>query len=65
MNGNRSLVRSAGAMGMMTMLSRVLGYVRDLLLASILGAAGSSDAFIIALRIPGMCHVASPVRRDF
>lgn len=51
---SRTLVRSAGAMGAMTLLSRVLGYVRDLLLASILGAAGSSDAFIIALRIPNL-----------
>jgi putative peptidoglycan lipid II flippase len=41
-------------MGVMTLMSRVLGYVRDLLLASILGAAGSSDAFIIALRIPNL-----------
>jgi putative peptidoglycan lipid II flippase len=41
-------------MGVMTLLSRVFGYVRDLLLAAILGAAGSSDAFIIALRIPSL-----------
>ena len=40
------------------MLSRVLGYVRDLLLASILGAAGSSDAFIIALRIPNLLRAS-------
>jgi putative peptidoglycan lipid II flippase len=53
-DSSRTLVRSAGAMGIMTLLSRVLGYLRDLLLASILGAAGSSDAFIIALRIPNM-----------
>jgi putative peptidoglycan lipid II flippase len=54
MDSNRRLVRSAGAMGVMTTLSRILGYVRDLLLAAILGAAGSSDAFIIALRIPNL-----------
>ena len=54
MDSKRSLVRSAGAMGIVTMTSRLFGYVRDLLLASILGAAGSSDAFIIALRIPNL-----------
>ncbi len=53
-DSSRSLVRSAGAMGVMTLMSRVLGYGRDLLLASILGAAGSSDAFLIALRIPNL-----------
>jgi putative peptidoglycan lipid II flippase len=53
-DSSRTLVRSAGAMGVMTLMSRVLGYVRDLLLAAILGAAGSSDAFIIALRIPNL-----------
>ena len=41
-------------MAVMTLTSRVFGYVRDLLLAAILGAAGSTDAFIIALRIPNL-----------
>jgi putative peptidoglycan lipid II flippase len=49
-----SLTRSAGAMGVMTLLSRVFGYVRDLLQASILGAADSADAFVIAFRIPNL-----------
>jgi len=54
MDSHRGFVRSAGAMSVMTLLSRVFGYVRDLLLAAVLGAAGSSDAFIIALRIPNL-----------
>ncbi|MCZ6600870.1 MAG: murein biosynthesis integral membrane protein MurJ [Acidobacteria bacterium] len=48
------MTRSAGAMGAMTLLSRIFGYIRDLLQASILGAADSADAFVIAFRIPNL-----------
>src|SRR5207249_9507030 len=41
-------------MSVTTMLSRILGYFRDNLQATILGAANSSDAFIIAFRIPNL-----------
>ncbi|MFQ5767032.1 MAG: lipid II flippase MurJ, partial [Acidobacteriota bacterium] len=41
-------------MGAMTLLSRVFGYFRDLLQASILGAADLSDAYIIAFRISNL-----------
>lgn len=54
MEEERGLVRSAGVMSLMTLLSRVFGYVRDNLLAQILGASRSSDAFIIAFRIPNL-----------
>jgi len=36
----------------MTMMSRVLGLVRDIVLASVLGAGGAMDAFGIAQKIP-------------
>ena len=51
---HHSLIRAAGSMSVMTMLSRIAGYVRDNLQATILGAANSSDAFVIAYRIPNM-----------
>jgi len=51
---NKGMMRSAGAMSVTTMLSRILGYFRDNLQATILGAANSSDAFIIAFRIPNL-----------
>jgi putative peptidoglycan lipid II flippase len=54
MDKERALVRAVGSMGLMTLLSRIAGYVRDNLQAAILGAAGSSDAFVIAFRIPNM-----------
>lgn len=36
----------------MTLLSRVLGFVRDVMLATAFGAGASMDAFLIALKIP-------------
>lgn len=41
-------------MSAVTFLSRIAGYFRDQLQAVLLGAAGPSDAFIIAYRIPNM-----------
>ena len=54
MDKERGLIRAAGSMSVMTMLSRIAGYFRDSLQATILGAANSSDAFVIAYRIPNM-----------
>jgi putative peptidoglycan lipid II flippase len=51
---NSHLLRSAGTMAAMTILSRLTGYARDCIQAVILGAADSSDAFIIAYRIPNL-----------
>jgi putative peptidoglycan lipid II flippase len=49
-----NLTRSAGAMGVVTLLSRIFGYARDLLQAAILGAADAADAYVIAFRIPNL-----------
>lgn len=48
----RSLFRSSLLTGSMTMTSRVLGLVRDIVLASVLGAGGGMDAFVVAQKIP-------------
>jgi putative peptidoglycan lipid II flippase len=48
----RSLLRSSLLTGTMTMMSRVLGLVRDIVLANVLGAGAAMDVFAIAQRIP-------------
>lgn len=48
----KSLLRSSLLTGSMTMTSRVLGLIRDIVLASVLGAGGAMDAFAIAQKIP-------------
>nr|WP_081849666.1 murein biosynthesis integral membrane protein MurJ [Marinobacterium lacunae] len=46
------LLRSSSIVGLMTMLSRVLGLVRDVVIAGYFGASGSADAFFVAFKIP-------------
>lgn len=48
----RSLLRSSALVGMMTMLSRVLGLARDVVVANYFGAGSSADAFFVAFKIP-------------
>ena len=48
----RGLFRSSLVVGAMTMISRVAGLVRDIVIASMFGAAANADAFFIAFRIP-------------
>ncbi len=40
--------------GSMTMLSRILGFFRDMLLAAVLGVGPISEAFFVAFRIPNL-----------
>lgn len=49
---SKSLLRASGIIGLMTLLSRVLGFVREIMLAAAFGAGGGMDAFLVALMIP-------------
>ena len=49
-----NLVRSFSSIGILTLVSRALGFVRDMLMARFLGAGFASDAFLIAFRLPNM-----------
>jgi putative peptidoglycan lipid II flippase len=49
---SKSLLRSSLLTGSMTMVSRVLGLIRDIVLVGVLGAGGAMDAFVIAQKIP-------------
>ncbi len=46
------LLRSSAVVGVMTMLSRVLGLARDVAIAALVGAGGNADAFFVAFKIP-------------
>lgn len=48
------LIRSAGVVGLATMSSRVLGLVRDLVLAHVFGASHQLDAYTVAFRFPNL-----------
>lgn len=49
-----NLVRAVSAIGSMTMLSRVFGFLRDILIANFLGAGAVADAFVVAFRFPNL-----------
>jgi putative peptidoglycan lipid II flippase len=48
------LYRSFATVGGMTMLSRVLGFVRDILIAAVLGTGLVADTFFVAFRFPNL-----------
>jgi putative peptidoglycan lipid II flippase len=48
------LIRSTASVALPTLVSRVLGYIRDLLQAYYLGTGHSADAFTIAFTIPNL-----------
>jgi putative peptidoglycan lipid II flippase len=49
-----SLIKATGTIGGLTMVSRVAGFVRDMMLARILGPGMASDAFLLALTLPNI-----------
>ena len=54
MKSHRNILRSAGIVGSATALSRVLGFIRDVIIASAFGTSYVADAFFVAFRIPNL-----------
>ncbi|MFT7562986.1 MAG: putative peptidoglycan lipid II flippase [Bacteroidia bacterium] len=48
------LLRSTATVSGATLLSRVLGFIRDMVIARLFGADGKTDAFFLAFRIPNL-----------
>jgi putative peptidoglycan lipid II flippase len=48
------LIRSIATIGAFTMASRILGFVRDVLVAALLGAGLWADAWIVAFKLPNL-----------
>ncbi len=49
-----NLLRALAAVGSMTLMSRILGFVRDTLIARVFGAGIYTDAFFVAFKIPNL-----------
>src|SRR5262249_18139354 len=49
-----ALHRAFATVGAMTIWSRVLGFIRDVLIAAVLGAGPVADAFFVAFRVPNL-----------
>ena len=51
---NSKVAKAAGVVGISTMVSRVFGFIRDMVVAALFGAGLASDAFFVAFRIPNL-----------
>jgi putative peptidoglycan lipid II flippase len=49
---SKQLVKSTSLVGSMTLISRILGFVRDMLVAQVFGASAGYDAFLVAFKLP-------------
>jgi putative peptidoglycan lipid II flippase len=49
-----NLLKTLASISSMTLLSRILGFVRDMMMARIFGAGMAYDAFVIAFRLPNL-----------
>lgn len=54
MSIHKSLARSAGIIGLGISASRVLGFIRDIIIANLFGTLMPAQAFVVAFRIPNL-----------
>ncbi|MBI5097192.1 MAG: murein biosynthesis integral membrane protein MurJ, partial [Nitrospirae bacterium] len=54
MNNQEKVTRAAAIFGSTTLISRVFGFIRDMVVARVFGAGMVADAFFVAYRIPGL-----------
>ena len=54
MSENQKITRAATTIGTGTFLSRILGFLRDMVIAHFFGAGMAADAFFVAFRIPNL-----------
>ncbi|MFH0771868.1 MAG: murein biosynthesis integral membrane protein MurJ [Candidatus Omnitrophota bacterium] len=54
MSTHKSLAKSAGIVGLGILSSRVLGFVRDIVIAAVFGTSAPFQAFVVASRIPNL-----------
>ena len=49
-----SFIKSIATFGGFTMISRVTGFIRDMIIANFLGAGAVSDAFLVSFKLPNL-----------
>ena len=54
MSTNKSIAKSASIIGFATLCSRLLGFIRDIVIARLFGIYVYAQAFVIAFRIPNL-----------
>ena len=54
MKSHTEIAKATGNIAGMTIISRILGFIRDMLIASLFGTSMAADAFFVAFRIPNI-----------
>ncbi len=54
MTQKKQILKSASVISLITVVSRILGYVRDQRITLLLGTTPTADAFVMAYRIPSL-----------
>lgn len=54
MSINKSIIKSSYLISLGTVFSRILGFIRDIVIAGLLGTSASAEAFVAAFRIPNL-----------
>ena len=54
MSEQHQITKAATIIGMGTLLSRILGFLRDMVIANFFGAGMAADAFFVAFRLPNL-----------
>lgn len=54
MTENKKITKAASIIGLGTLLSRIFGFLRDVVIAHFFGAGLAADAFFVAFRIPNL-----------
>ncbi|MEI8350410.1 MAG: murein biosynthesis integral membrane protein MurJ [Candidatus Omnitrophota bacterium] len=54
MSTHKSILKSAGIVGFATLCSRILGFIRDMVIARLFGVYVYAQAFVIAFKIPNL-----------
>jgi putative peptidoglycan lipid II flippase len=54
LNQKKQILKSASVISLVTVISRILGYVRDQRITLLLGTTPTADAFVLAYRIPSL-----------
>lgn len=54
MSTNKSVAKSASIISAATLCSRILGFIRDVVIARFFGTGVASEAFVVAFRIPNL-----------
>jgi len=53
-DSKRGILASSGLIALGTLSSRILGFIRDMTIARLLGTAARADSFFVAFRIPNL-----------